>query len=64
MLIQQHLLQKLGDKKVGAITDKIQPIGSTLSVEKIAAIKAKRLAKKRQTIKTDDDIEQTAVSHN
>ena len=33
-----------------------------MSVEKIAAIKAKRLAKKRQTIKTDDDIDRVAVS--
>ena len=28
-----------------------------MSVEKIAAIKAKRLAKKRTTIKVDDDLE-------
>ena len=32
-----------------------------MSVEKIAAIKAKRLAKKRATIK-DDDIDRSAVS--
>lgn len=33
-----------------------------MSKEKIAAIKAKRLAKKRATIKTDDDdIERTMV---
>ena len=32
-----------------------------MSVEKIAAIKAKRLAKKRQTIKMDND--PNAVSH-
>ena len=32
-------------------------LSDTMSVEKIAAIKAKRLAKKRQTIKVDDDLE-------
>lgn len=33
-------------------------LSETMSVEKIAAIKAKRLAKKRTTIKSNDDIGQ------
>ena len=46
---------KLGaNKKGGAITDQIRPLSETMSVEKIAAIKAKRLAKKRATIRDDD----------
>lgn len=32
-------------------------LSDAMSVEKIAAIKAKRLAKKRTTIKVDDDLE-------
>lgn len=35
-----------------------------MSVEKIAAIKAKRLAKKRKTIKVDDDLVQGALVRN
>ncbi|XP_062515070.1 parafibromin-like [Corticium candelabrum] len=37
------------------ITDKIRSLSDTLSAEKIAAIKAMRLAKKRATIKSADD---------
>ena len=49
--------------KGGAITDQIRSgLGDTLSIEQIAAIKAKRLAKKRGTIKADDDITGGSVS--
>ncbi len=49
--------------KGGAITDQIRSgLGDTLSIEQIAAIKAKRLAKKRGTIKVDDDITGGSVS--
>ena len=61
--LQQRLVVKLEARKEGgAITDQIRSLSDTMSVEKIAAIKAKRLAKKRQTIKTDDDIDRVAVS--
>ena len=51
------------DKGGGAITDQIRSgLGDTLSIEQIAAIKAKRLAKKRGTIKTDEDITGATVS--
>ena len=40
--------------KGGAITDQLRSLGDAMSIEQIAAIKAKRLAKKRGTIKTDD----------
>jgi len=33
----------------------VRSLSEAMSVEKIAAIKAKRLAKKRQTIKMDND---------
>ena len=36
---------------------KCRSLSDAMSVEKIAAIKAKRLAKKRTTIKVDDDLE-------
>ena len=36
-------------------------LSDAMSVEKIAAIKAKRLAKKRTTIKVDDDLEAGAL---
>lgn len=58
---KQRLVVKLEARKEGgAITDQIRSLSDTMSVEKIAAIKAKRLAKKRQTIKTDDDIDRVA----
>ena len=56
---QQRLKEKMErkDKGGGAITDKISSgLGDTLSIEQIAAIKAKRFAKKRGMIKADDDI--------
>ena len=39
-------------------------LSDAMSVEKIAAIKAKRLAKKRKTIKVDDDLVQGALVRN
>ena len=52
---KQRLAVKLGaNKKGGAITDQIRPLSEKMSVEKIAAFKAKRLAKKRATIRDDD----------
>ena len=52
-----NFLKQTGRTK-GAITDQIWSLGGSLgdamSIEQIAAIKAKRLAKKRGTIKTDD----------
>jgi len=55
--MQQRLVEKLEARKEGgAITDQIRSLSEAMSVEKIAAIKAKRLAKKRATIKTDDNI--------
>ena len=60
---QQRLKEKMErkDKGGGAITDQIKSglgdtLRNTLSIEQIAAIKAKRFAKKRGTIKADDDI--------
>ena len=63
-LLQQRLKEKMERKdKGGAITDQIRSgLGDTLSIEQIAAIKAKRLAKKRGTIKADDDITGGSVS--
>lgn len=53
---KQRLAAKLSaPKEGGAITDQIRSLSEAMSVEKIAAIKAKRLAKKRQTIKMDND---------
>ncbi|XP_003385105.2 PREDICTED: parafibromin-like [Amphimedon queenslandica] len=61
---KQRLAVKLGaNKKGGAITDQIRPLSETMSVEKIAAIKAKRLAKKRATIRDDDIDDATAQEH-
>ena len=54
------MLQAKGKK--GAITDHIRPLGDSMSVEMIAAIKAKRLAKIRATIKTDEDLGHGNVS--
>ena len=60
---QQHFAEMLKAKgKKGAITDHIRPLGDTMSVEMIAAIKAKRLAKIRATIKTDEDLGHGNVS--
>ncbi|KAL5483780.1 hypothetical protein EMCRGX_G020194 [Ephydatia muelleri] len=53
-----RLAKKLEAKQEGGgvTTDQLRPLSDALSEEKIASIKAKRLAKKRGTIKTDDDI--------
>jgi hypothetical protein len=58
---KQRLAVKLETNKRGggAITDQIRPLSETMSKEKIAAIRIKRLAKKRATIK-DDDIDRDA----
>ena len=57
LCLQQRLVEKLEARKEGgAITDQIRSLSEAMSVEKIAAIKAKRLAKKRATIKTDNDM--------
>ncbi|XP_077986293.1 parafibromin-like [Glandiceps talaboti] len=53
-----RLIARLEQPKEGAVTtDQIRQskLSEAMSVEKIAAIKAKRMAKKRTTIKTDDD---------
>ena len=65
MCVQERLVRKLeATKEGGAITDQIHSLSEAMSVEKIAAIKAKRLAKKRATIKTDDDMGAGTVSRN
>jgi len=46
-----------GHKEGTVTTEQIRSLSDAMSVEKIAAIKAKRLAKKRTTIKVDDDLE-------
>ncbi|KAH7983227.1 hypothetical protein HPB52_010249 [Rhipicephalus sanguineus] len=43
-------------KEAPVVTEQIRSLSEAMSVEKIAAIKAKRLAKKRATIKGDDDL--------
>lgn len=43
-------------KEASVITEHIRSLSDALSEEMIAAIKAKRLAKKRSTIKGDDDV--------
>ncbi|XP_070532316.1 parafibromin-like [Ptychodera flava] len=53
-----RLIARLEAPKEGAVTtDQIRQssLSEAMSVEKIAAIKAKRMAKKRTTIKVDDD---------
>ena len=54
---QQRIAKKLEAKaRGGAITDQVHSLSDAISREKIAAFKAKMLAKKRATIKTGDDI--------
>lgn len=48
--------------KGGAITDQVHSLSDAISREKIAAFKAKRLAKKRATIKPGDDLAGGPVS--
>ncbi|CAH0394551.1 unnamed protein product [Bemisia tabaci] len=56
-LVKQQLAARLDAPKEASVTvDNIKSLSEAMSVEKIAAIKAKRLAKKRTTIKGHDDI--------
>uniref|UniRef100_A0A3Q3XA20 Parafibromin n=1 Tax=Mola mola TaxID=94237 RepID=A0A3Q3XA20_MOLML len=60
-LDKERLAARLEGHKEGIVqTDQIRSLSEAMSVEKIAAIKAKIMAKKRSTIKTDldDDITQ------
>ncbi|XP_018015837.1 parafibromin [Hyalella azteca] len=53
---KQHLAMRLDAPKINSIVSNIdRSLSEAMSIEKIAAIKAKRLAMKRQTIKEDDD---------
>uniref|UniRef100_A0A8C9RKN6 Parafibromin n=1 Tax=Scleropages formosus TaxID=113540 RepID=A0A8C9RKN6_SCLFO len=55
-LDKERLAARLEGHKEGIVqTDQIRSLSDTMSVEKIAAIKAKIMAKKRSTIKTDFD---------
>ncbi|XP_074611235.1 parafibromin-like [Acropora palmata] len=57
-LDKKRLEARLEGHKEGTVTtEQIRSLSDAMSVEKIAAIKAKRLAKKRTTIKVDDDLE-------
>ncbi|XP_050507175.1 parafibromin [Diabrotica virgifera virgifera] len=57
--VREKLAAKLdGPKEASVTVDNIKSLSDAMSVEKIAAIKAKRLAKKRTTIKGNDDIGQ------
>ncbi|XP_044728391.1 parafibromin [Chrysoperla carnea] len=55
--VREQLAARLdAPKEVSVTVDNIKSLSETMSREKIAAIKAKRLAKKRTTIKGNDDI--------
>ncbi|KAL7298159.1 parafibromin [Trichogramma pretiosum] len=55
--VKEQLAARLDAPKEASVTvDNIKSLSEAMSVEKIAAIKAKRLAKKRTTIKENDDI--------
>uniref|UniRef100_T1J7K9 Paf1 complex subunit Cdc73 N-terminal domain-containing protein n=1 Tax=Strigamia maritima TaxID=126957 RepID=T1J7K9_STRMM len=55
---KEQLAARLDAPKESSVTtEQIRSLSDTMSVEKIAAIKAKRLANKRKTIKGDDDME-------
>ncbi|KAK5641746.1 hypothetical protein RI129_010293 [Pyrocoelia pectoralis] len=57
--VREQLAARLDAPKEASVTvDNIKSLSEAMSVEKIAAIKAKRLAKKRTTIKGNDDIRQ------
>lgn len=57
--LREQLAARLDAPKEASVTvDNIKSLSEAMSVEKIAAIKAKRLAKKRTTIKGNDDIGQ------
>lgn len=54
--VKQQLAARLDAPKEASVNvDNIKSLSEAMSVEKIAAIKAKRLAKKRTTIKSQDD---------
>ncbi|XP_015112093.1 parafibromin [Diachasma alloeum] len=56
--VKLQLAARLDAPKESSVTvDNIKSLSEAMSVEKIAAIKAKRLAKKRTTIKENDDLE-------
>ncbi|XP_068628382.1 parafibromin [Battus philenor] len=53
--VREQLAARLdGPKEASVTVDNIKSLSEAMSVEKIAAIKAKRLAKKRTTIKSND----------
>ncbi|XP_071450459.1 parafibromin [Hetaerina americana] len=55
--VMEQLAARLDAPKEASVTvDNIKSLSEAMSVEKIAAIKAKRLAKKRTTIKGNDDL--------
>jgi parafibromin len=55
--VKEQLAARLDAPKEASVTvENIKSLSEAMSVEKIAAIKAKRLAKKRTTIKENDDI--------
>ncbi|CAB3992315.1 parafibromin isoform X2, partial [Paramuricea clavata] len=55
---KERLEARLEGHKEGTVTtEQIRSLSDTMSAEKIAAIKAKRLAKKRTTIKVDDELD-------
>ncbi|KAF6205400.1 hypothetical protein GE061_019572 [Apolygus lucorum] len=55
--VKQHFAARLDTPKEASVTvENIKSLSEAMSVETIAAIKAKRLAKKRTTIKSQDDI--------
>lgn len=57
--MREQLAARLDAPKEASVTvDNIKSLSEAMSVEKIAAIKAKRLAKKRTTIKGNDDLPQ------
>ncbi|KAG2461254.1 CDC73 protein, partial [Polypterus senegalus] len=61
-LDKERLAARLEGHKEGIVqTDQIRSLSEAMSVEKIAAIKAKIMAKKRSTIKTDLDDDFTAL---
>lgn len=63
-LDKKRLEARLEGHKEGTVTtEQIRSLSDAMSVEKIAAIKAKRLAKKRTTIKVDDDLESGVLEH-
>ncbi|CAM1328613.1 CDC73 (predicted), partial [Pycnogonum litorale] len=54
---KEHLAARLDAPKESSVTtEQLKSLSEAMSVEKIAAMRAKRLAKKRSTIKGDDDI--------